>query len=220
MARLFDDASSQYAENASAVLSGVPITVAACVYPDAVSRNQSIFGIFDTAGTAQYFDLFIDNVDRVVAATKQGGENSARTVATVSVNTWHHVAAVFAAINDRAAFLDGANKVSDANTRTPVGLDITSIGRRGHSAPALYFSGRIAEVGVWNVALTDDEILSLAKGMPPCMVRPANLVPCWELMGTDSPEPDANGGFPMTLYASPTKADHPPGVFRPAPGVY
>ena len=36
--------------------------------------------------------------------------------------------------------------------------------------------GGLAEIGIWNVALGDDEILELSLGVPPSKIRPGSLV--------------------------------------------
>lgn len=35
--------------------------------------------------------------------------------------------------------------------------------------------GRVAEVALWDVALTDEEFVSLSKGFKPSRIRPQNL---------------------------------------------
>jgi hypothetical protein len=75
-------------------------------------------------------------------------------------------------------------------------------------------NGRIAEAGIWNVALSDREVAALASGVHPARMRPDALVAYWPLWGDDSPELDwhPSGGtrYPMTLTGTPTKANHAP----------
>ncbi len=200
MARLFDDAQSQYLEIDQIAVGSVPISIACWCYPDAVSRFAGLVVLADKDVANMQQILRIDNNDKINATSwDASGAQSAVTSTTVSVNTWHHAAAVFAANNDRRAYLDGGGKGTSATSRTPVGLDRMSIGRAGDSTPGIYMSGRIAEVGIWNAALSDDEIASLAKGASPLLVKPANLVAYWNLFGRSCPEPDIVGGFDMTL---------------------
>lgn len=201
MARLFDDAKSQYAEYAGAVVSAAPFTIVGWCRADAIGRWQGILWIGDKDVTNEFFVLTLDNVNKVRAtAQTAGGASSAITTTTVSANTWHHVAAVYAAANDRRAYLDGGGKGTNAVNRVVAGADRTSIGRWADSTPDGYFSGRIAEAAIYNVALTDDEIAQLATGASPLLVRPDALVAYWPLSGHDCPEQDLVGGFPMTLY--------------------
>ena len=46
----------------------------------------------------------------------------------------------------------------------------------------MWFSGDIAEVGIWNVDLSAAEIAALAKGVSPALIRPQNLLPHLELI--------------------------------------
>ena len=62
---------------------------------------------------------------------------------------------------------------------------------------------------MWDVALTDDEVATLAKGVCPLFVRPGNLLAYWPLIGNNSPEIDCVGRFEMTLTNSPGTSAHP-----------
>jgi hypothetical protein len=200
MARLFDDAKSQYGEIDSAVVAAEPFTMVGWFYADA-SRFQGITFVGDKDVANQYHVLALDDTNHVRAWSEDvAGIQSATTTTVFGLNAWHHGAAVFAATNDRRAYLDGGGKGTNAVNRAIAGLDRTSIGRAGDSTPSLYFSGRIAEAAIYNVALTDDEVAQLAKGASPLLVRPDALVAYWPLSGHDCPEQDLVGGFPMTLY--------------------
>ncbi len=67
-------------------------------------------------------------------------------------------------------------------------------------------NGLIAEVGLWNVALTAEEIASLAKGMTCDKVRPQSLVFYAPLVRNLV---DAKGGLTITNNNSATVANHP-----------
>jgi hypothetical protein len=69
-----------------------------------------------------------------------------------------------------------------------------------------YFSGDIAEVGVWNVALTADEIASLADGFTCDRVRPQSLVFYAPLIRDLA---DLAGGRAITNNNTATVANHP-----------
>jgi hypothetical protein len=71
-------------------------------------------------------------------------------------------------------------------------------------------SGRIAEVAIWNAALTDAEVAALASGVRAWMLRPANLKVYAPLWGVGSPEPDYSGNaFHFTVTGA-AQADHAP----------
>ncbi len=67
-------------------------------------------------------------------------------------------------------------------------------------------TGQIAEVGIWNVALTDAEIASLADGMTCDKVRPQSLVFYAPLVRDLQ---DVRGGLTITNNNTATVANHP-----------
>ena len=137
------------------------------------------------------------------------GSANVRTTTGYSVNTWHHAAGVWASTTDRRVFIDGGSKDTSSLEIIPTGIDRTVIGRLGDSSPGLYFSGRIAETGIWNVALTDVEVAVLAGGVSPLRVRPGRLKGYWPIFGA-SPETDLSGQGNNLTVTGTTVADHAP----------
>lgn len=96
-------------------------------------------------------------------------------------NRWYHIAGVFRGTTNRWCYVDGISGSADTTSRaTFTGQDWTMIGAgRGTLASgfvsARRFNGKIAEAAVWTVQLTDEEIMSLAKGACPTQVRPQSL---------------------------------------------
>ncbi len=212
MARLFDDASSQYLERTSAVLTATPITLAAWFYLDdaADPADFTILSLSASTGT----EYWTTDVERsggsayVRAVAQSGATSDVSTRTTVSMNTWHHGAAVFASSTSRTAYLDGTAGTENTTSIAPSGVDRTDVGTQFYSGARLnYFSGRIAEAAIWSVALTAAEIVSLAKGFSPLLVRPASLAAYWPLVGRNSPETDPRGGNDLTVTGA-TAADH------------
>ena len=66
--------------------------------------------------------------------------------------------------------------------------------------------GAIAEVGIWNAALTAAEVASLAKGMPCDKIRPQSLVFYAPLVRDLI---DQKGGLAITNNGGATVANHP-----------
>jgi hypothetical protein len=81
------------------------------------------------------------------------------------------------------------------------------------AALANYMNGRVAEVGVWNVALTASEIESLASGISPLMVRPDALVFYAPMLTTTGNQRDWVGGLSLAPTNTPTDIDHPAIVY-------
>lgn len=177
MARLFDDAATQYINIGSAILTGVPITMACWFNVDEVGINQVLFSIADTATNSHHHHMRVSSGDVLAVASAdviQGGD--AITSTGITVNTWYHGCGVWTASDDRAAFIDGGSKGTNATSVTPAGLDNTAIGALVRIGVIQLMSGRIAEAAIWNIALTDAEVAILAKGYSPLLVRPQNLV--------------------------------------------
>lgn len=98
------------------------------------------------------------------------------TTGTATVGTWGHHCAVFTTAA-RSAYFNGANKATLTASSTASGFTRTQVGaRRAASATDSFFNGKLAEIGVWNVVLTDAEIASLGKGVSCALIRPQSLV--------------------------------------------
>lgn len=140
---------------------------------------------------------------------------------TISTGVWHHVGMSF---NNKTVtiYIDGAQDASGVATGAGTGTMSTAtygsvLGTGFNTTNATfttYYTGNMADVAVWNVALTASEFSALSKGLRPHMVRSAALVGFWPLDGLQSPEPDLSGlahngtltgtalaaGPPMTLF--------------------
>lgn len=216
MARLFDDANQQYFYNANAV-AAVPLSMACWFACDDLTGNMALMAIQAEDGGAG-FDGHVLWVygsapgDYINASTqnKVSGWGTAAATAGPSLNVWTHACGVWSSISARAAYLNGANKGTDAALVAPAGPDRTYIGAsRYNNSVANYHSGCIAEAGIWSVALTDADVAALATGISPVLVQPEYLEAYWPLIGRFSPEIDAVGGYGMTSSPSaPTVADH------------
>ena len=81
-----------------------------------------------------------------------------------------------------------------------------TIGARYNTVIGSYFHGDMAEVGIWNAALTAAEIASLAKGMTCDKIRPQSLVFYAPLVRDLI---DQKGGRAITNNNSAAVANHP-----------
>ena len=221
MARLFDDASSQYLSNANAVVTAVPCSMAAWVYKDDTTNTGAVISIGASATVAHMTLRYNSSEDAsAISRSVLAGANAAVSSGAGANNVWTHVAAVFASSTSRAAYRDGGNKGTNATDTTPLLLDRTHIGQEALSGGGNFFSGRIAEAAIWNIALSDADVADLAKGYCPLLVRPDGLVAYWPLIGRASPEPDLIGAFDMTLNAGPTQVEHPRIIYPSQKEIY
>ncbi len=215
MARLFDDALSQFLSLGSAVVTAPPFTLSAWAEFDAIAANTGVIGVGDASSTRPYYLLMLGSGDecQFQARDDAGGFHFAQSSSDISVNTLHHMAAVVASSSSRSVYLDGGNKDTDSDdiTITAGSIDQTIIGKNSNNQGQWYMSGSIAEGAIWSAALTDAEIASLAARASPLLVRPQSLVSYWKLIRDE--DQDIVGGFDMTANGGPTIASHPPMIY-------
>jgi hypothetical protein len=203
LSRIFTGVTTEFLQNEAAVVPGYPFTVSVWGWADNITTNHTLWWMGDSASATHMWciDLgggAVGDPARVIAFA--GGAAAVGATSTgYSANVWNHVAATFASATDRAIFLNGGGKVTDATSRSPLGSNRTCLGRRADSTPSDAVFGRLAECGVWNVVLTDAEIVMLSKGVSPLMVRPESLVAYWPLLGRTSPEVDLVGRLELTV---------------------
>jgi hypothetical protein len=123
---------------------------------------------------------------------------------TITTGTWHHGFGVFESTTSRYAYL-GADGAQNTSPRSPAGLDNLVVG----GTNSLNFVGQIAEICIWNVALTSDERTAILNSSRPCTVRPSAVV--HYLSGIESTTAEI-GGAP-TATGTPTIVAHPPVVY-------
>lgn len=206
----------------SAVLTATPVTIA-CWAKTSITGSTQIMGGLYTSGSAfnrNAFNLVVGSTNVVSAIAGGGtGGNSASSSTSISANTWFHACGVWTSATSRAAFLNGGGKGTDTVSQTPAGINRTSIGVGDGSSASTPFApagtGDIAEYAIWNVALTDAEVASLADGIHPFLVRPSALVAYYPLSGRYSPEInlESNSAI-MTMQGTLTQSAHPR-IFMP-----
>ncbi len=209
MSRLFVAASGDNALIEQAALTAVPITMAAWVRSASDTGNDNILGIGEAAGSS-YFQLSQTGADNLLFRTQDSGGGSQATGGTMPIGPapWQHVVGLSAASNSRYAFLNGVKSSQNTGDRTPTNLDRTVFGSRVTDLGAPW-DGDIAWAAIWNVALTDAEVLRLSTGVVPLLVRKESIVACWPLWGIHDPEIDLVGSFDLTLTGT-TRGDDPP----------
>lgn len=209
---------NQYLQLGSAVVTAAPLTMACWFNVDSVTVSHTLVSITNagTTGGITRFALFAAGAItgapvRAIASDTLNNNGIAATTSGYSANTWHHAAGVFTSNSNRAVYLDGGNSATDTTSITPTLLDRTNIGVQflqgpGGTSGIAFADGRIAEVGIWNAALTAAEIASLADGMTCDKVRPQNLVFYAPLVRDLI---DVKGGRTITNNNGATVANHP-----------
>lgn len=222
MSRLYDDASSHTSTVNSTPVTAAPFTMAGWGRTDDNTTQGTWCSVCDKDVSNNMFDARINgsssgrNEARI--EDSGGSSSSAGTTTNASNNVWYHLAAVYESSTSRHAYIGGGSKGSGTASRSPTGSDRVAVGSKGVASDGEFFSGRIGHVAIWNVALSDQEVASLAAGVLPLRMRREALVFYCPQNGNSSPETEIMGARNMTLTGPPTKAEDPPipGFFRTA----
>lgn len=174
------DGIDDYMEVASSVVTAVPLTIACWFKADNVTTNYNLINVSTSTGTDRWTLQLAGAVagDPVRAQTSAGGSTAQSATGTgYTAGTWYHGAARFSANNNRRGYIDGVGGTANTTSLTPSGTDTTNVGcLYTSSTRSSFMDGQVAECGIWSVALTDDEIASLARGYRCSLVRPSSLV--------------------------------------------
>ncbi|KKN45306.1 hypothetical protein LCGC14_0684590 [marine sediment metagenome] len=219
MSRLFDDGATDrlYIDQAVA---GRPIAIVCRFNINDTSIFHALMGLGDK-DTNDYFismRAYPVGFAQKVSATEWNNPTTgvAVTSSGYTVNIWHHACAIFVSATDRRAFIDGANKGTNATNVSAINLDRTNIGVESKSTPANPVSGIIAEAAVYDLSqwpgATDalkadgfEKILpSLADGFTPPHF-PLGLIAYWPLIRGLN---DKVGGYNLTAVGT-AVSNHP-----------
>jgi hypothetical protein len=201
---------NQYLSVVSAPATAVPLTLACWFFPDTITANYNLFQINDGSesnrfGLAALGGLAGDPIRVFVQSSSSSSQSD--TTTGFSSGIWQHACGVFSANNSRTVYLNAANPATSTTTTTPSGLNKVEIAfRTAAGTPGLFLDGRLAEVGIWNAALTSAEVASLAKGMTCDKIRPQSLVFYAPLVRDLI---DQKGGLTITNNNGATVTNHP-----------
>ena len=204
MSRLFDDAASDKLGNTADAppVTGPPFTVCCWFRSNDITKAQALNELRNGITDHYYrLDARGDQAGDPLFFTKRNtGQSNAEAETTTgyTANVWHHAAGVHTSATDTACFIDGGSKDTNTLSRTPTGIDKIHIGVQDEASPSTFMSGNIANMAIWNVALTDAEIATLAEGVSPLRVRRDALVYFCPI-GGQSPEIDIIGNVNMTV---------------------
>lgn len=177
MAYNFTAASSQSLNFAfSAIIP--PLTLACWFKTPLLTTQRVLMQVGNTAIAGTHRMVIPANNQKLRAITSiTGAAGVSDSVENIPQDVYAHGCAVFAASNSRRIHLNASLGPLDSfNVTNPV-INTASIGANvGNNSQGGFFSGDIAEVGIWSDALTQPEIASLAAGMTCDKVRPQSLV--------------------------------------------
>lgn len=207
-------------------ITGTALTVSVWLNRDTTPGAGSFPGIIVKGGditnqTIRQYTLYLNQNDAkpVFDAGDSGGADTVIAGAAPALNTWEHVAGRKdgTGASALAVFLNGSKTTGSSNRSMQNLSGNLFFGTWAVGGNA--FDGKLAEVAIWDAALSDDEIASLAKGFSALLVRPQSLQGYWPIIGNASPEPDLRNGNNATLTGSPTAFPHPR-ILKPRPAIY
>jgi hypothetical protein len=213
MAYAFNNANSRYLSALPSGISATPMTLACWVYPTATQNDRAALAVSDgvthrnvlqhntPGGNAQMavVSFGFSGLGNGASGSSYGGETPN--------NVWTHIAGVFASSSSRTIYVGGISRSTNTdNCGSQNNFTEILIGARRNTSVGLQYTGNIADAAVWTVALTADEIASLAKGMTCDKVRPQSLVFYAPLVRDLI---DAKGGLAITNNNTATVANHP-----------
>lgn len=223
MARKFDGIDDKISFGNIANLQNQPaLTLSAWVYPTALVNDAVIVGHDDVSNNRwimQLGEAGLSGTDDALIPMSDGtGNNYGYTTSNIlAINTWGHWVARYdgsAADNSTRLqfYFNGIAKTLTYNGTIPttVATTATVVTAGAGKGGATPFTGGIAMVGLWNLALSTNEISALALGAPPWMFRRSNLQLYAPLYGVASPEPDLSGNVNNGTVTGAVLADHAP----------
>jgi hypothetical protein len=194
--------STQYL-SANAPASSVPLTIA--LWTNSTGVNQTLVSLCTLNGVER-FQITNPSGGNISAITSDGTTTATASRSGRIAGAWNHAAGVFSATNNRIAYVNGVAGTANTTNVSVSLIDTLIVAAVYNTTLQNYHSGLIAEVGIWNAALTADEIASLAKGMTCDKIRPQNLVFYAPLVRNLI---DQKGGLTITNNNGATVANHP-----------
>lgn len=226
MARQFNGSSDVLELASAAIVTAYPFTISAWFHldqlPSTAGDEMAIFQIDDGTGNLNFWTLRADDTaDKLQFNSRLNGGTVgvAETANSVSATAWQHAFVIAASATDRTAVLNGdtGNEGTDTSNVTPASIDRTQIGRQG--VQNNFFDGRLAEVAVWNIALTEAEGVALSKRFSPALIRPGSIVAYWKIIGRLSPEPNYWDGGNNLAVTGTAVAEHSPIIYPAMPQI-
>lgn len=195
--------SSQYLAAGQVPVAVLPFSIGAW-FKTSVSSWIGIVSVAKAA--AAYYHALATQNWRGRARTYGGTLCEAYTTTTFASNTWVYVLGFWVFIGERTVLIDNGGESSNISSQSVADLDECKIGVTADSTPAGFFTGLIAEVGIWDRKLSNYEGQLLANGIRPNEAALSGLIAYYPLVDDYL---DYIGSYDMTAYNSPVFDVHP-----------
>ena len=168
---------TEYLRTTPESLFSYPFTINCWFRLTTVSAQRNLV-MLENAGNGQRFALFVNSSNQLVLVAVDGGGTTQTIITspTISSNIWYMATGVFTSSTSRTVYLDGANSITGTVSRSPTTpARVLMGGQYAGVGTTSNLNGRIAEVGIWNIALGASDIASLYNYAKPTSVRPDSL---------------------------------------------
>jgi Concanavalin A-like lectin/glucanases superfamily len=159
-------------------ITGMPLTMCAWVYPTSFSTYGVVVGIGKTGtGNSRYqLGYNITSGAPFASVVNDSGTYTDANGGSLTLNTWNFMCAVFTSTTSRTIYLNNNAGITAATSiAAPTGINVNTIGIKPDGTE-FNVQGFIAEVGIWNIALSSTEVAQLAQGFSPAFVKNQNLI--------------------------------------------
>ena len=179
----FTGSNQHYAVSSAAPLVVTPpLTFLCWVAPGPFGTGMEIMGIYDASSVNQITRLQVGAAGNLRVSVRDTGATPVGTGNSFAANNWGHAAFVLSSSSSRRALLNGSTAGAVNQTTTKLANPTSprvGMGASMTSAPADWFTGRLAMAAIWRAALTDAEVQAHLAGAPTSSIRPRELVHWW-----------------------------------------
>jgi hypothetical protein len=154
--------------SAAPPVTAYPVTISVWFKTSNLTDHQAMVTIGDTGGGDDFWECACvgdDNLRYDLRGTGGGvPSNVVDTTAGFTGGTWNHCMVRSSASDNHKIFLNGANAATMTSDILIQSIDILAIGVLARNSNSRWFDGKLAEVSVWDVALSDADAVTLAGG--------------------------------------------------------
>mgnify|MGYP002787994980 CR=1 FL=1 len=177
MSVLFDGTSNSKIDGKSPI-SNFPLTLSAWFYSTSLTADQCLVSVGNILETSRFCAIVLAGAVPADPFRAYRFGTTARTVSSATaypINQWGHAAGIFDS-SFHQGFLNGVPTPVNTDAATASNWNNYKISELTRSTLGNNVVGKVAEVAIWNVMLTQQEIRSLSLGLCPLKIRPQSLV--------------------------------------------
>lgn len=138
--------------------------------------TQKNLVMMENSINGERFAFFVSTANNLIFAAVDVNGPIQNSISSVTANTWNMATAVCSSSTSRTIYLNNANATVSTTNRVPTLPTRIMMGAQWNgSVVTPNMLGDIAEVGIWNQALSTQDIASLYRGTKPSYVKPQNL---------------------------------------------